>query len=594
MRDATVPLRDVGPALEPAGRERHRVEDPRVSLVADRDHRPRRRWRTGGAGCDPLRRMGVGAPLHEIIVTIVAGARARGRAPHENDRDPHSRPSQPCSKYNPRVGGATHRRAGSARGPAAASSAERHADPDEPVGERGAGLEPFNLPRSGRQSSSTMSVVSPSRLGRVALEMLRPEPDPRGACEPLVAADDVHLGVVEQGVVVEVRRADGEPAVVDDADLRVHVDGLAEPPARGRACRPESGRSVVGVEQRAELTARVVSRRCSVAPGSSTTSRNASLGGSQQLAHAGRRRSRATRGTGSRGRRAARPTAARAGRPRGSRTRRPASRGRSRSGTVRTICTSSRPRARPASGGQSVSPVTSLPAKPEVLATSRDDGPVAAGRRVVPAERAALRMVGASKPVAAEVGEVDAADERVSSSTIDDLLVMAVHRPLVAVERDMHARPRPRRASSGRRRCAGRAEERQRRAGPREHAHVDTLRELASRSSQRPGRGPRAARKRARRTSRRGRPAPVPRGARAPWRAAPRRHRRRSRCRAPAGGGAGATRVRSACRGSPPGRSSRGDGDGASAPRSRRGRRPSSRRVSATSARPVMPAQILR
>ena len=40
-------------------------------------------------------------------------------------------------------------------------------------------------------------------------------------------ADDVHLGVVEERVLVEVRGADGEPAVVDDADLRMHVHRAA-------------------------------------------------------------------------------------------------------------------------------------------------------------------------------------------------------------------------------------------------------------------------------------------------------------------------------------------------------------------------------
>src|SRR5439155_822737 len=53
-------------------------------------------------------------------------------------------------------------------------------------------------------------------LGR-ALEVLRPESQPRSASDARVLAHEVHLRVVEQRVVVEVRRADREPAVVDDA-----------------------------------------------------------------------------------------------------------------------------------------------------------------------------------------------------------------------------------------------------------------------------------------------------------------------------------------------------------------------------------------
>ena len=56
------------------------------------------------------------------------------------------------------------------------------------------------------------------------LEVLRPQAEPGRARERLVLDDDVHLRVVEERVLVEVRRAEGEPAVVDDADLRVHVD----------------------------------------------------------------------------------------------------------------------------------------------------------------------------------------------------------------------------------------------------------------------------------------------------------------------------------------------------------------------------------
>ena len=65
--------------------------------------------------------------------------------------------------------------------------------------------------------------------------------------------------VVEERVLVQVRRADREPAVVDDADLRVDVDRLAAPsPACVERAREEAAGAVVGLDQHAELAARVV------------------------------------------------------------------------------------------------------------------------------------------------------------------------------------------------------------------------------------------------------------------------------------------------------------------------------------------------
>src|SRR5207248_1539495 len=66
-----------------------------------------------------------------------------------------------------------------------------------------------------------------AELRRRTLEMLRPETGPGGANERLVAKDDVHLGVVEERMLVQVGRADGQPGVVDDPNLRVHVHGLS-------------------------------------------------------------------------------------------------------------------------------------------------------------------------------------------------------------------------------------------------------------------------------------------------------------------------------------------------------------------------------
>src|SRR5690348_9606545 len=58
--------------------------------------------------------------------------------------------------------------------------------------------------------------------------MLCPEAQPCLPGELVVVADDVHLGVVEERVFVEIGRAKGEPVVVDDGDLCVNVDGVVE------------------------------------------------------------------------------------------------------------------------------------------------------------------------------------------------------------------------------------------------------------------------------------------------------------------------------------------------------------------------------
>src|SRR6476469_10298071 len=64
--------------------------------------------------------------------------------------------------------------------------------------------------------------------GRVErdLQVLGPQPAPCGCGESWIVDDEVHLRVVEQRVLVEVRRPEGQPTVVDDADLGVDVYGL--------------------------------------------------------------------------------------------------------------------------------------------------------------------------------------------------------------------------------------------------------------------------------------------------------------------------------------------------------------------------------
>ena len=157
-------------------------------------------------------------------------------------------------------------------------------------------------------------------------------------------------------------------------------------------------------------------------------------------------------------------------------------------------------------------------------------------------------MVARVEPVAAERGEVDPADERGLAVDDDELLVVAVHRPLVCVERERDARAVRERVADGGDAAPVGVEERQRRSRPRQHAYLDALRR-----ARRAGRGacagrPRAGGSRARRTSRRARPT------RAPIRSRPRSPRalgtvdhhvdrvaraRRRRRRGPATGGRG-------------------------------------------------------
>jgi hypothetical protein len=91
--------------------------------------------------------------------------------------------------------------------------------------------------------------------------MLGPQAQPRVARKPLVAQHDVHLRVVEERVLVEVRRSDGEPTVVDDADLRVHVH---RPPTRSRLIErareeaPLVSAALGRIDEDSDLPARVV------------------------------------------------------------------------------------------------------------------------------------------------------------------------------------------------------------------------------------------------------------------------------------------------------------------------------------------------
>ncbi len=89
--------------------------------------------------------------------------------------------------------------------------------------------------------------------------MLRPQPHPRCPCKLGVAGHHVHLGVVEERVLVEVRGAERQPTIVDDCDLRVDVDRAgAELAERAQRAGENSPCTVVCFDQIRQVAARVV------------------------------------------------------------------------------------------------------------------------------------------------------------------------------------------------------------------------------------------------------------------------------------------------------------------------------------------------
>src|SRR5438067_2198067 len=57
-----------------------------------------------------------------------------------------------------------------------------------------------------------------------ALQVLRPELQANFASELTVTCHQVHLGVVEQRVLVKVRRSHRQPDIIDDPDLSVYIE----------------------------------------------------------------------------------------------------------------------------------------------------------------------------------------------------------------------------------------------------------------------------------------------------------------------------------------------------------------------------------
>ena len=345
----------------------------------------------------------------------------------------------------------------------------------------------------GRQSSSTTAAGSPatSAASRSRCSAHSRRRVSRASAGSQV--DDVHLAVVEQRVGVEVRRADRQPAVVDDPDLRVDVEAVDRAPR----CAPQS---VAARKRRGRRRASASARTRELAAGvllAVVRARGQDDDDAEVVVSAGRgawprarRRPRAPRGTGSRGTRAARRSAARGRRPRGCGSRRRGTKSYWRSGSVRTTWTSTSPAG---AGGRRAARrparrVTSLQRPAKCAATSATAGP---RRREVAScqpsrPRAGWAFVSYRSPPSS--GQVDPADER--DLVVDDheLLVVAVQRARARVARRADLRPARQLVARVARRGAVGGERVRRRARPHEHADVDALGRVGEQFAQDDGR----------------------------------------------------------------------------------------------------------
>jgi hypothetical protein len=107
-----------------------------------------------------------------------------------------------------------------------------------------------------------------------------------------------------------------------------------------------------------------------------------------------------------------------------------------------------------------------------------DDRAAQHRQRVVPADVATRLVRGRVVAVSGVRRQVDAADEGDPVVDDDELLVMAVQRPLLRVGHDFDLRPEAERMPGAVDVAAVGVEKRQRRARPEEHAHGDPLRQL--------------------------------------------------------------------------------------------------------------------
>ena len=116
-------------------------------------------------------------------------------------------------------------------------------------------------------------------------------------------------------------------------------------------------------------------------------------------------------------------------------------------------------------------------------------------RGVVPADRAARGMLARVEPVSAERRQVDAPDKGHAAVHDDELLVVAVHRPLLRVEPDADPRPARERVAHLAHLGPRRVKERQRGARPREDTDVGAPGDVGEQLPQRRA-SPRAAKRR--------------------------------------------------------------------------------------------------
>ena len=103
---------------------------------------------------------------------------------------------------------------------------------------------------------------------------------------------------------------------------------------------------------------------------------------------------------------------------------------------------------------------------------------------VVPTETAMHRVIAAVKTIAAQGGQVDTAHEGDLAVHDDELLVMAMHRALVEIQRAPDARaPEQLLAHAAHRRASGR-KDRHRRSAPQQHPDLDSLGQIAEQIAQ--------------------------------------------------------------------------------------------------------------
>ena len=101
----------------------------------------------------------------------------------------------------------------------------------------------------------------------------------------------------------------------------------------------------------------------------------------------------------------------------------------------------------------------------------------------MPSQTAAHRMITGVKTIAAERGQVDTPDERDLAVHDDQLLVVAMHRPLVEIKRALHARAADELLAHAAHGRTSRREDRQRRS-PQQHPDLDSLGQITEQIAQ--------------------------------------------------------------------------------------------------------------